>query len=137
VGTPSTEARHVVEVAQRGLEVGIAAVRPGARLSDVGAAIEAFARSEGCGVVKDFGGHGIGRHMHMPPHVAHHGPGGMGPRLRVGMTFTIEPMITIGEPAVRVLEDGWTAVTVDGSPSAQFEHTVAVIEEGCEVLTRV
>jgi methionyl aminopeptidase len=137
VGTPSAEARQVVEVARRGLEVGIAAVRPGARLSDVGAAIEAFARSEGCGVVRDFGGHGIGRKMHMPPHVAHHGPGGSGPRLRVGMAFTIEPMITVGEPKVQVLADGWTAVTVDGSPSAQFEHTVVVTEDGCEVLTRL
>jgi methionyl aminopeptidase len=137
VGTPSADARQVVEVARRGLEVGIAAVRPGGRLSDVGAAIEAFARGEGCGVVREFGGHGIGRRMHMPPHVAHHGPGGRGPRLRVGMTFTIEPMITIGEPKVRVLADGWTVVTVDGSPSAQFEHTVVVTEDGCEVLTRL
>lgn len=137
VGTPSAEARHVVEVARRGLAVGIAEVRPGARLSDVGAAIEALARREGCGVVREFGGHGIGRRMHMPPHVAHHGPAGRGPRLRVGMTFTIEPMITVGEPAVEVLEDGWTAVTEDGSPSAQFEHTVVVTEDGCEVLTRL
>ncbi|MCX4245841.1 type I methionyl aminopeptidase [Paraliomyxa miuraensis] len=136
VGTPSKEARHVVDMARRALEVGIAAVRPGARLGDVGAAIESFVRREGCGVVRDYGGHGIGRRMHMPPHVAHHGPGGVGPRLRVGMAFTIEPMITIGEPAVEVLADGWTVVTVDGSPTAQFEHTVAVVEGGCEVLTR-
>src|SRR5690606_13450951 len=126
VGTPSAEAQTVVDVARRALEAGIAAVRPGARLSDVGAAIEDLARREGCGGVRDFGGHGIGRRMHMPPHVSHHGPPGRGPRLRVGMTFTIEPMITIGQPRVRVLEDGWTAVTEDGSPSAQFEHTVAV-----------
>jgi methionyl aminopeptidase len=137
VGTPSAEARRVVEVARQGLEVGIAAVRPGARLSDVGAAIEGFARREGCGVVREFGGHGIGRHMHMSPHVEHHGPGGRGPRLRVGMAFTIEPMITIGEPKLEVLEDGWTVVTRDGSPTAQFEHTVVVIEGGCEVLTRM
>lgn len=137
VGTPSAEARHVVEVAKRALEAGIAVVRPGARLSDVGAAIEALARREGCGVVREFGGHGIGRRMHMPPHVLHHGPGGRGPRLRVGMAFTIEPMITIGWPAVKVLDDGWTAVTADGSPSAQFEHTVVVTEDGCEVLTRI
>lgn len=137
VGTPSAEARTVVEVARRGLEAGIAAVRPGARLGDVGAAIEELARREGCGVVKEFGGHGIGRRMHMPPHVEHHGPGGRGPRLRPGMAFTIEPMITIGRPRVRVLPDGWTAVTEDGSPSAQFEHTVVVTADGCEVLTRM
>lgn len=136
VGTPSAEARQVVEVARRALEAGIEVVRPGARLSDVGAAIEALARREGCGVVREFGGHGIGRRMHMPPHVEHHGPGGRGPRLRPGMAFTIEPMITIGWPRVEVLADGWTAVTVDGSPSAQFEHTVVVTEGGCEVTTR-
>ncbi|MEX1366910.1 MAG: type I methionyl aminopeptidase [Nannocystaceae bacterium] len=136
VGTPRAEARHVVDVARRALRAGIAVVRPGARLHDVGAAIEALARREGCTVVREFGGHGIGRRMHMPPHVPHHGPGGRGPRLRPGMTFTIEPMITLGDPAIRVLEDGWTAVTVDGSPTAQFEHTVAVTAVGCEVLTR-
>jgi methionyl aminopeptidase len=137
VGTPSAAAMKVVDVARRGLELGIAVVRPGARLSDVGAAIEELAKREGCGVVKEFGGHGIGRRMHMPPHVEHHGPGGRGPRLRVGMAFTIEPMITIGSPGVRVLEDGWTVVTLDGSPSAQFEHTVVVVDGGCEVLTRL
>lgn len=136
VGTPSAVARQVVDVARAGLEVGIAVVRPGARLSDVGAAIEQFARARGCGVVREFGGHGIGRRMHMPPHVEHHGPAGRGPRLRVGMALTIEPMITIGEPGVRMLDDGWTVVTRDGSPSAQFEHTVVVTEGGCEVLTR-
>ena len=136
VGTPSAEARQVVEVARQGLEVGIAVVRPGARLSDVGAAIEEFAKRSGCGVVREFGGHGIGRHMHMPPHVEHHGPPGRGPRLRVGMAFTIEPMITIGEPGIRMLDDGWTVVTRNGSPSAQFEHTVVVTEGGCEVMTR-
>lgn len=136
VGTPRADARHVVDVARRALRAGIAVVRPGARLHDVGAAIEALARREGCTVVREFGGHGIGRRMHMPPHVPHHGPGGRGPRLRPGMTFTIEPMITLGDPAIRVLEDGWTAVTVDGSPTAQFEHTVAVTADGCEVLTR-
>jgi len=136
VGMPSAEARQVVNVARRGLELGIAVVRPGARLSDVGAAIEEFAKQQGCGVVREFGGHGIGRRMHMPPHVEHHGPAGRGPRLRMGMAFTIEPMITIGEPGVRMLADGWTVVTRDGSPSAQFEHTVVVSEAGCEVLTR-
>jgi methionyl aminopeptidase len=137
VGTPSAEAQQVVDVARRGLELGIAVVRPGARLSDVGAVIEEFAKKEGCDVVREFGGHGIGRRMHMPPHVEHHGPAGRGPRLRVGMAFTIEPMITIGRPGVRILDDGWTVVTLDGSPSAQFEHTVVVTEDGCEVMTRM
>ncbi len=107
-----------------------------ATLAAYRAEIETLARDEGCGVVRDFGGHGIGQRMHMPPHVDHHGPAGRGPRLRPGMTFTIEPMITLGHPALRILEDGWTVVTVDGSPSAQFEHTVAVTEDGCEVLTQ-
>ncbi len=136
LGEPSDAARHVTDVARRGLEAGIAAVRPGARLGDVGAAIEDLARSEGCGVVRELGGHGIGQKMHMPPHVSHHGPAGRGLRLRPGMTFTIEPMITVGSPGIRTLDDGWTVVTTDGSPSAQFEHTIAVTEDGCEVLTR-
>ncbi|MCH9680200.1 MAG: type I methionyl aminopeptidase [Deltaproteobacteria bacterium] len=136
VGVVPPQAQHVLEVARDALEAGIAAVRPGARLGDVGAAIEDFARARGCGTVRDFGGHGIGRRMHMPPHVSHHGPPGQGVRLRPGMTFTIEPMITVGNPAVLVLADGWTAVTADRSPTAQFEHTVAVTPTGCEVLTR-
>lgn len=136
VGTPSAQARHVVDVARRALAAGIAAVRPGARLGDVGAAIEALARAEGCGVVREYGGHGIGRRMHMPPHVPHHGPPGIGPRLRVGMAFTIEPMITIGTPRIETLADGWTVVTADRSPTAQLEHTVVVTADGCEVLTR-
>lgn len=135
VGTPSADARHVVDVARRCLDAGVAAVRPGARLGDIGEAIDALARSEGCSVVRDYGGHGIGRRMHMDPHVAHVGPGGRGPRLRPGMTFTIEPMVNLGRAEVRVLEDRWTVVTADGSLSAQFEHTVLVTEHGCEVLT--
>jgi methionyl aminopeptidase len=86
--------------------------------------------------VEEFCGHGIGRRMHMPPQVSHVGKAGTGLRLQPGMCFTIEPMITIGRPRVVVLEDGWTAVTIDGSPSAQFEHTVLVTERGAEVLTR-
>ena len=135
IGQPSDDAMKVLDMSRRCLEAGIAEVRDGARLGDIGAAIEALARSEGCGVVRDFGGHGIGRQMHMPPHVPHVGKRGTGLRLRAGMTFTIEPRITIGWPAVVVLDDGWTAVTEDGSPSAQFEHTVLVTDTGCEVLT--
>ncbi len=125
----------VTRVARRCLEAGIAAVRPGGRLGDVGAAVEAEARRHGCGVVEGYGGHGIGRQMHLPPHVMHTGRAGTGVRLRPGMAFTIEPMITIGWPVLDVLEDGWTVVTADGSPSAQFEHTVLVTETGVEVTT--
>lgn len=135
VGEPSPEARHLVETARRCLEAGIAAVRHGARLGDVGAAIEALARAEGCGVVTEWGGHGIGRQMHLPPHVSHVGRAGEGLQLREGMAFTIEPMLTLGRPETRTLDDGWTVVTTDGRWSAQFEHTVLVTRRGAEVLT--
>ncbi len=135
VGAPSPEARHVVETARRCRDAGIAAVRAGARLGDVGAAIEELAAREGCSVVRELGGHGIGRAMHQPPHVAHFGQRGAGLRLREGMAITIEPMINLGGPSVRQLDDGWTIVTADGSLSAQFEHTVLVTREGCEILT--
>lgn len=136
IGDVSPEARHVVEVARRCLDLGIAEVRPGVRLGDVGAVIEEHAKREGCSSVRDFCGHGIGREMHMPPQVPHYGKRGRGLRLRAGMVFTIEPMINLGRPDVRVEADGWRAVTVDGSLSAQFEHTILVTETGCEVLTR-
>lgn len=135
IGEASAEARHVVDVARRCRDAGIGAVRDGVRLGDVGAAIEALARAEGCSVVRDFGGHGIGRAMHLAPHVPHHGPPGRGHRLRAGMAITIEPMINLGRPEVRVLDDDWTVVTADGSLSAQFEHTVIVTRRGCEILT--
>lgn len=135
VGEPSPEARHVVDVARRCLAAGIAVVREGARLGDVGAAIQELAEREGCSVVRQYGGHGIGRRMHEPPHVAHVGRRGTGLRLRAGMVFTIEPMVNLGGPEVRELDDGWTVVTADGSLSAQFEHTVLVTATGCEILT--
>lgn len=135
VGEPSAEARHVVDVAERCLRAGIAVVRHGARLGDIGAAIEELARREGCSVVRDFGGHGIGRVMHADPHVSHVGRRGTGPRLVEGMAFTIEPMINLGGAVVRLLDDGWRVVTADGSLSAQFEHTVYVTRDGCEILT--
>jgi methionyl aminopeptidase len=135
IGQVSGEARHVLDVAQRCLWAGIAQVRPGARLGDIGAAIAELATSAGCSVVRDYGGHGIGRHMHMEPHVPHFGERGTGVRLKPGMTFTIEPMINAGRAQVRQLSDGWTVVTADGSLSAQFEHTVHVTQAGCEVLT--
>jgi methionyl aminopeptidase len=132
----TAEARHVVDVARRCRDAGVAEVREGARLGDIGAAIVELARREGCSVVRDYGGHGIGRMMHAAPHVSHVGTRGSGLRMRAGMAFTIEPMINLGGCDVRVLDDGWTVVTADGALSAQFEHTVLVTKEGCEVLTR-
>jgi methionyl aminopeptidase len=135
IGDVSKEAAHVVDVARRCLRAGIAAVRHGAHLGDVGHAIATLAAREGCSVVRDFGGHGIGREMHMDPHVSHVGRPGAGLRLKAGMAFTIEPMINLGGEGVVQLEDGWRVVTADGSLSAQFEHTVLVTKGGCEVLT--
>ena len=136
IGTVSAEAQHLVETTRRALELGISEVRPGARLGDIGAAISELATREGCGVVTDFGGHGIGRQMHLPPHVSHVGRRGHGLVLQEGMTFTIEPMLTLGSPEIRVLDDEWTVVTKDGKWSAQFEHTVLVTRKGHEILTR-
>jgi methionyl aminopeptidase len=134
LGPGTVESRHVVDVARRCRDAGIAVVREGARLGDIGAAIEELARKEGCSVVRDFGGHGIGRVMHAPPHVSHVGKAGTGMRLRAGMAITIEPMINLGRPSVRVLPDGWTVVTEDGKLSAQFEHTIVVTRDGAESL---
>lgn len=135
VGEPSRDATALVELAERCRDAGISVVREGARLGDVGVAIEELARAHGCSVVREFGGHGIGRKMHMEPHIPHYGARGAGMRLRAGMVFTIEPMVNAGRPDVRVLDDGWTVVTADGSLSAQFEHTVAVTRDGAEILT--
>jgi methionyl aminopeptidase len=135
VGTPSADAKRVVEVARRALDIGMEQVKPGARLGDIGAAIQEFAEGHGCNVVRDFVGHGIGRKFHDEPQVKHWGSWGSGRRLKSGMTFTIEPMVNLGTWKVRILDDEWTAVTEDGALSAQFEHTVLVTERGCEVLT--
>jgi methionyl aminopeptidase len=135
VGRPSAEARRVVEVSRRSLELGIAEVRSGARIGDIGAAIQEYAEGQGCSVVQDYVGHGIGREFHMAPQVPHYGKRGNGKRMRAGMIFTIEPMINIGDFRCEVLDDDWTVITADGSLSAQFEHTVLVTETGCEVLT--
>ncbi|MBX3250228.1 MAG: type I methionyl aminopeptidase [Myxococcales bacterium] len=136
VGEPSAEARHVVDVARRCRDAGIAAVRDGARLGDVGFAMHQLARSEGCDVVRVVGGHGIGRRMHEPPHVPFFGEPGVGARLRAGMAITIEPIVTLGAPALVEDADGWTLRTEDGRLAAQFEHTVLVTRAGCEILTR-
>lgn len=135
IGALRPEVQHLVASTRAALAAGIAAVRPGARLGDVGAAIVEVAAKAGLGVVADYCGHGIGRAMHESPQVSHVGRRGFGLALRPGMVFTIEPMLTIGEPRVRVLGDGWTVVTADGGWSAQFEHTVAVVEDGVEVLS--
>ncbi|MEM9862186.1 MAG: type I methionyl aminopeptidase [Myxococcota bacterium] len=136
IGAPSPEAQHVVDVARRCRDVGIAQVRHGARLGDIGAAVEQLARSEGCRIVREMGGHGIGRRMHLPPHVAHFGKAGTGRRLRAGMALTVEPIVTLGDPTLVHDPDGWTLRTRDGSWSAQFEHTVLVTRSGAEILTR-
>jgi methionyl aminopeptidase len=136
IGQPSSDARHVTEVARRSLELGIAEVREGARLGDIGAAIQVFAEGTGCSVVRQFVGHGIGRRFHEAPQVPHVGQRGAGLRLKAGMCFTIEPMINLGGYEVEILDDGWTVVTKDRSLSAQFEHTLLVTKDGCEVLTR-
>jgi methionyl aminopeptidase len=135
VGEASAEARRIVDVARRCRDAGIAVIRDGARLGDIGAAIEELARKEGVRVVTEVGGHGIGRHMHADPHVPHTGRRGAGPRLKAGMAITVEPMVNLGGAAVRFLDDGWTIVTADGSLSAQWEHTVVVTREGHEIMT--
>ena len=137
VGEPTEEGRHVTEVARRCLEVGIEAVAPGKRLSDIGAAIEEYAVKRGCSVVRDYVGHGIGRQFHESPQVAHFRRRGRGgnPRFTPGWVFTIEPMINAGDWRVEVQSDEWTVLTRDRSLSAQFEHTVLVTEEGVEILT--
>jgi methionyl aminopeptidase len=135
VGDVSPEAQHVVDAAHACLMAGIAVVRPNARLGDIGAAIVEVARSRGVSVVDHYGGHGIGRRMHMDPHVAHVGVRGAGPKIRAGMTFTIEPMVNLGRKDTRDDPDGFTVRTADGSLSAQAEHTVLVTESGVEILT--
>jgi methionyl aminopeptidase len=135
IGEPSREARRLVETTRACLDLGIAQIGPGARLGDIGAAIQRHAEAAGFSVVRDFVGHGIGRAFHEPPQVSHLGRRGHGLRLQAGMIFTIEPMINQGDWRMRILEDGWTAVTADGRLSAQFEHTVAVTADGVEVLT--
>jgi methionyl aminopeptidase len=135
IGDASADALALVDVARRCRDAGVAVIREGARLGDIGAAIEEIARQEGVSVVTDFGGHGIGRRMHADPHVAHTGVRGTGPRLKAGMALTVEPMVNLGRADVLLLDDGWTVVTADGSLSAQFEHTVVVTREGPAITT--
>jgi len=137
VGRIAPEAEQLLRVTQDALAAGIAAVRVGARVSDIGHAVQKFVEAHGYSVVREFVGHGIGAQLHEEPQVPNYGPPGRGPRLAEGMTLAIEPMVNVGKPAVKVLADGWTAVTVDGSLSAHFEHTVAVTADGPWILTDI
>jgi methionyl aminopeptidase len=135
VGEPSAIARKLVEVTEECLWRGIRAVKPGARIGDIGAAIQEYAEANGFSVVRDFVGHGVSRIFHTAPQIPHYGTAGRGKKLRPGMVFTIEPMINEGTWEIEVLADKWTAVTRDRKLSAQFEHTVVVTPDGVEVLT--
>ncbi len=135
VGKASVQAERLCRVAFEAMWEGIRQVRPGARLGDIGHAVQAFAESHGYSIVREFCGHGIGRGFHEDPQVLHYGEPGTGLELEPGMTFTIEPMVNAGRRHVKVLPDGWTVVTKDHSLSAQWEHTVLVTAEGVEVLT--
>lgn len=135
VGDVSRRAERLMNVTYESLMRGIAVVKPGATTGDIGAAIQRFAEAERCSVVRDFCGHGLGRVFHDRPNILHYGEPGEGTVLEPGMLFTIEPMINLGKPHVKILADGWTAVTRDRELSAQFEHTVGVTETGCEIFT--
>jgi len=135
VGRISEQAETLLRVTEESLFRGIDAVRPGARVSDIGAAVQRHVEANGFSVVREFVGHGIGTSLHEEPQIANYGPGGRGPRLAEGMVLAIEPMVNAGGAGVHVLGDKWTAVTDDGSLSAHFEHTVVVTTDGCEILT--
>ncbi len=135
VGEIDETTRRLLTVTKESLESGIAAAQPGGRLSDISHAVQARVEQDHFSVVREFVGHGIGRQLHEDPQIPNFGPPAQGPKLKAGMTLAIEPMVNVGSPAVKVLEDGWTAVTVDGRRSAHFEHTVAITENGPEILT--
>jgi methionyl aminopeptidase len=135
VGRTSAEARRLLETARDALAAAVAAARPGGHVGDIGAAVQALVEARGFSVVREFVGHGIGRRLHEPPQVPNFGRGGMGAVLRPGFVLAIEPMVNAGAAGVEILDDGWTAVTADGSLSAHFEDTVAITENGPEILT--
>ena len=135
VGDVDEGSRHLVQTTRECLDVAIAAVRPGERLREIGLAIQDHAEANGYGVVRDLVGHGIGEHFHTPPNVPHYFDRRASTRMQPGMTFTIEPMLTMGDWACRMWDDGWTVVTADAQRSAQFEHTVLVTERGVDILT--
>ena len=134
-GNPDPDARKIVGIARECLRRGMAAVKPGNTLGDIGWSIQTYAEAQGCSVVREFVGHGVGLDFHEAPQVPHFGHKGVGIPLIPGMVFTIEPMINLGQKELRILDDNWTAITKDGSLSAQFEQTVLVTEDGCESLT--
>ena len=134
-GEASTKAKLLMDVTYEAMMKGIAAIRPGATLGDIGHAIQVHVEKHRFSVVRDFCGHGIGRHFHEPPNILHFGRPGEGPKLKPGMFFTVEPMVNAGRPEVKILDDGWTAVPRDRSLSAQFEHMVAVTDNGVEIFT--
>lgn len=135
VGEVSRKAARLVQVTYDSLMIGVGQVKAGNTTGDIGYAIQRFAEKERCSVVRDFCGHGLGRVFHDVPNILHYGRPGEGVKLKAGMLFTVEPMINLGRPHVKILGDGWTAVTRDRSLSAQFEHTVGVTDEGCEIFT--
>jgi methionyl aminopeptidase len=135
VGRIDAASQKLLDVTQRCLELGIEQARPGKRLGDVGAAVQRYAEANGFSVVREYSGHGVGRALHEEPYVLHHGTPGTGLVLRPGMVFTIEPMVNVGRYETRLLADGWTVRTADGSRSAQFEHTLAITEDGPQLLT--
>lgn len=135
IGNVPEAIKKLVKVTEQCLMESIKVVRPGARLGDIGACIQDIAHAQGYSVVRDFCGHGIGRNFHEEPQILHFGKKGSGAEMKEGMTFTIEPMINLGTHRCKVLSDGWTAVTLDGKCSAQFEHTIAVVAGGADILT--
>lgn len=135
VGQIKRAAERLMEVTHKCLMLGIEAVKPGARTGAIGHAIQTYAEAERCTVVRDFCGHGLGQMFHDVPNILHYGEPDQGPELREGMIFTIEPMINLGRPHVKVLSDGWTAVTRDRSLTAQYEHSIGVTADGCEIFT--
>ena len=135
VGTVSVERMKLLDVTHRALHEGVKTVAAGRTIGDIGCAIEKWVTANGCGLVRDYAGHGIGRKLHEPPQVPNYGKPGSGMTLKSGFTFCIEPMVMAGAEAVRSLSDGWTVVTVDGSDAAHFEHALLVTEDGCEILT--
>jgi methionyl aminopeptidase len=136
VGEVPRKAQRLMDITYEAMMRGIAAIKPGATLGDLGHAIQSYAEGERCSVVREFCGHGLGKVFHDAPNILHFGKPGQGEKLKPGMIFTVEPMLNLGSPAVKVLADGWTAVTKDKSLSAQYEHSVGVTETGVEIFTK-
>lgn len=136
IGNVSAERKKLVSVTYDSMMAGISVCRPGARIGDIGAIIEEMAKDNGYGVVHEYCGHGIGREFHEEPQILHYGRKGTGVEMKPGMTFTIEPMINLGKRHCKLLKDGWTVITKDKKPSAQFEHTILITEDGAEILTQ-